>query len=88
MQVNNEMIVNESKTKFYEFGLDEILEINAAPSGEPLDYKELNTKINDAISANNRNIVLNNVCGQRFIGAALQGNIKITINLVNIKVFW
>ncbi|MFX1280110.1 MAG: hypothetical protein ACFFA3_11880 [Promethearchaeota archaeon] len=74
------MIVNESKTRLYEFGLDEILEINAAPSGEPLDYKELNTQINDAISANYRNIVLNNVCGQRFIGAALQGNIKIIIN--------
>jgi glutamate synthase domain-containing protein 3 len=80
MQVNNEMIVNESKTKLYEYGLDEVLEINAAPYGEPLDYKVLNSKINDAIGANYRNIVLNNVCGQRFIGAALQGNIKITIN--------
>lgn len=74
------MIVNESKTKPYEIGLDEKIEINAAPYGDPLDYKELNAMINDAINTNYRNIVLNNVCGQRFIGAALQGHIEITIN--------
>ena len=80
MQVNNIMIVNKSKTELYEIGIDELIEINAAPFGDPLDYKELNKRIYDTIRTKSRNIVLNNVCGQRFIGAALQGDIKITIN--------
>ncbi|MFX1573751.1 MAG: hypothetical protein ACFFB0_13460 [Promethearchaeota archaeon] len=58
----------------------EPLEINAAPNGEPIDYRELNSMINDAVKNNCKNIVLNNVCGQRFIGAALQGNVEIIIN--------
>jgi glutamate synthase domain-containing protein 3 len=80
MQVNNNMIVNESKAKIFEIELEDTLEINAAPYGEPLHYKELNIKINDAISRNCKKLILNNVCGQRFIGAALQGDIEITIN--------
>lgn len=78
--MNKIIIVNESKTSLYEIGLDETREINAAPYGHTLDYKELNIKINEAIGANFKKIVLNNVCGQRFIGAALQGDIEIIVN--------
>lgn len=74
------MIINESKTELYEIGIDESIQINAAPFGDPLDYKELNNRIYEAIHTKYRNIVLNNVCGQRFIGAALQGDIEIIIN--------
>ncbi|MFX1411443.1 MAG: hypothetical protein ACFFA6_13915 [Promethearchaeota archaeon] len=36
--------------------------------------------IHEAINNNRKKIVLNNVCGQRFIGAAIQGEIEIIIN--------
>ena len=58
MQVNNIMIVNKSKTELYEIGIDELIEINAAPFGDPLDYKELNKRIYDTIRTKSRNIVL------------------------------
>lgn len=74
------MIVNETKENTIEIGLEEIIEIDAAPNGNPIDYRELNAMIHEAINANFKNIILNNVCGQRFIGAALQGDIVITIN--------
>ncbi|TFF98199.1 MAG: hypothetical protein EU541_07155 [Promethearchaeota archaeon] len=55
-------------------------EINAAPNGNPLNYKILNEKIYQIIKKGYTKVVLNNVCGQRFIGASLQGQLKIEIN--------
>ena len=70
--INNELILSmESKnTK----------EIEAAPNGEPLVYQDLNEEIHEAINAGFERIVLNDVCGQRFIGASLQGDLEIIIN--------
>ena len=67
--INNELILSmESKnTK----------EIEAAPNGEPLVYQDLNEEIHEAINDGFERIVLNDVCGQRFIGAALQGDLEI-----------
>ena len=58
----------------------DIFEINAALNNGPLDYKELNEKIHQALRNDNKNILLNNVCGQRFIGASLQGDFELEIN--------
>ena len=58
----------------------DIFEINAALNNCPLDYKELNEKIHQALRNDNKNILLNNVCGQRFIGASLQGDFELEIN--------
>jgi glutamate synthase domain-containing protein 3 len=57
-----------------------VIEINAIPNGEPLDYKNLNEKIHCALFNGADKIVLNNVCGQRFIGASLQGELELIIN--------
>lgn len=57
-----------------------IKEIEAAPNGEPLVYQVLNEKIHKAINNGFERIVINNVCGQRFIGASLQGNLELIIN--------
>lgn len=57
-----------------------IKEINAAPEGNPLKYKILNENIHQAINEDAKKIILNNVCGQRFIGASLQGDLEIEIN--------
>ncbi|MFW9940999.1 MAG: hypothetical protein ACFFFT_08155 [Candidatus Thorarchaeota archaeon] len=73
-------IVNDIETKNFGIGIEEPLEIDAAPNGDPIDYRELNSMIHDAVDKNYKKIVLNNVCGQRFIGAALQGEIEISIN--------
>lgn len=59
---------------------DKKIEINAAPEDHPLDYKELNEKIHQAIDSGYKKIVLNDVCGQRFIGASLQGELELIIN--------
>ena len=56
------------------------IEIDAAPDGEPLIYQELNEKIHEAIRNGYDRLVLNDICGQRFIGAALQGEVEININ--------
>jgi glutamate synthase domain-containing protein 3 len=55
-------------------------EINASPDGNPLSYQELNEKIHQTIREGYDRIVLNNVCGQRFIGASLQGDLELVIN--------
>lgn len=48
---------------------------------EGLHYKVLNEKIYQAIKKGYKKIILNNVCGQRYIGDGLKGNdIEITIN--------
>ena len=80
MQVNKSMIINEIKEKNYEIGLEDIIEIDASPNGEPIDYRDLNVMIHKRVNNNCKKIVLNNVCGQRFIGAALQGDVEIIIN--------
>lgn len=54
--------------------------IDAAPNGEPMDYKALNEQIHQAIKQGYTKLILNNVCGQRFIGASLQGDIELIIN--------
>jgi glutamate synthase domain-containing protein 3 len=59
---------------------EKIKEINAAPEGVPLNYKELNEQIHHAINKGTKHLMLNKVCGQRFIGASLQGDLKIEIN--------
>lgn len=56
------------------------IDIEAAPNGIPLDYKRLNEQIHQAIKNGYHKIIINNVCGQRFIGASLQGEFEITIN--------
>ena len=74
------MVVNEIEVKRYEIGISETIEIDAAPNGNPMEYKELNELIHQAVNMNCKKIILYNVCGQRFIGAALQGDIEIEIN--------
>lgn len=61
-------------------GIDGNIEINAAPNGEPLNYKKLNEKIHASIQEGYNKVILNNVCGQRFIGASLQGELELEIN--------
>ncbi|MBD3196137.1 MAG: hypothetical protein GF317_13850 [Candidatus Lokiarchaeota archaeon] len=56
------------------------IEIDAAPNNQPLGYKQLNEKIHQALELGYKNILLNNVCGQRFIGASLQGDLELQIN--------
>ncbi len=74
------MLINSIKEKNYKIRHEQIIEIDAAPNGEPVDYLILNDMIQTCILNDYKKIVLNNVCGQRFIGAALQGDIEITIN--------
>jgi len=45
-----------------------------------MHYEKLNKLVYQNINAGGKNITLNNVRGQRYIGAALSDNIKITIN--------
>ena len=54
--------------------------IKATRNGNPLNYKELNEKIYRAIDDGYDRVILNKVCGQRFIGASLQGDIQLIIN--------
>ena len=74
------MIVNESKGKIYEIGLEDAYVIEAAPKGIPMDYKDLNALIHEVVNLDYKKIILNNVCGQRFIGAALRGDMELIIN--------
>ncbi len=74
------MVVNGIEVKKYEMGINKTVEIDAAPNGDPMDYKELNEMIHQAVNINCKKIILHNVCGQRFIGAALQGDIEILID--------
>ena len=43
-------------------------------------YKELNKLIHQAVNSGEKDIILDNVNGQRYIGDGLSGNIKIVIN--------
>ena len=45
-----------------------------------LHYRELNEKVRRAVDSGEREIILDNVNGQRYIGDGLSGDIKITIN--------
>lgn len=56
------------------------IEIEAAPNRIPLNYKQLNEQIHQAMKNGYNKIIINNACGQRFIGASLQGNLEIDIN--------
>lgn len=54
---------------------------SATINAEGLHYKVLNEKIRQAIKKGYKKIILNNVCGQRYIGDGLRGNdIEIIIN--------
>lgn len=44
-----------------------------------MHYKALNEKINEKLDISN-DFIINNVCGQRYIGAGITKNIKITVN--------
>ena len=68
------------KKKVYNIEKNKRIEINSAPKGAPLNYKELNEQIHQAINSGYNKIILNDVCGQRFIGASLQGDIELEIN--------
>lgn len=57
-----------------------VIEIDAAPDGIPLIYQDLNENIHEAIREGYDRIILNYVCGQRFIAASLQGDLEIIIN--------
>jgi glutamate synthase domain-containing protein 3 len=80
MQVSKKLIVTKVKKDEIITSLVDVVEIDAAPNENPLDYKELNENIHQAIKKGYTKIILNNVCGQRFIGASLQGNFDILIN--------
>jgi glutamate synthase domain-containing protein 3 len=67
------LILSEVETR-------KMIEIDAAPEGRPLNYQDLNEKIHEAIKQGNDRITLHNVCGQRFIGASLQGDLELIIN--------
>ena len=56
------------------------IKITATLEGAPLDYKELNEQIHHAIEEGYTKIILNGVCGQRFIGASLEGDLELEIN--------
>lgn len=43
-------------------------------------YKELNELIHQAVDSGKKNIILDNVNGQRYIGGGLSGDIRITVN--------
>lgn len=54
--------------------------IDAAPGGEPMSYQNLNQKIHEALESGEKHLFLQQVCGQRFIGAALRGSdVKIEV---------
>ena len=67
------LILNELETR-------KAVEIDAAPEGSPLNYQDLNEKIHEKIRQGKNRITLNNVCGQRFIAASLQGDLELVIN--------
>ncbi len=72
------MIESEEKTQRKN---DVMFRIDAAPEGEPwVRYKALNEKIHQAINNGYKNLTLDNICGQRFIAASLQGDLEIIIN--------
>lgn len=73
------MVINEID-KSCKISFKEPYRIDAAPEGEPLDYRDLNARVYEAVNANYKKIIINNVCGQRFIGAALQKDVEIIIN--------
>ncbi len=53
--------------------------INAEPEGWPMDYRELNKKIRKAIRDGYTHLILQNVKGQRFIGAGIKEPVTIEI---------
>lgn len=77
MQENKELINMEKM--LIPFKESEAVEINALKNGTILSYKDLNELIHQELKKGAKNIIINNVCGQRFIGAALQGDIKLLI---------
>ncbi|MFX1238311.1 MAG: hypothetical protein ACFFAS_07745 [Promethearchaeota archaeon] len=59
---------------------EKIIEINAAPNNNPLNYRGLNEEVHQAIKSNPKKIIINDACGQRFIAASLQGDLELEIN--------
>ncbi len=62
------------------FDKNEAYIIDAVEDGSPMPYKKLNQLIHEGLDKGYKRIILNNVCGQRFLGAALEGDIQIFIN--------
>jgi len=75
------MLINKLKKEDeIEMELENSIIINANPSFKAMDYRELNERIHQAMELGYKRIILNNVCGQRFIGASLQGDLELIIN--------
>lgn len=74
------MIVNDLERNSIEVERNRSIVIDAAPNGNPMDYRKLNGLIHQAIDQSYKKLTLNNICGQRFIGASLQGDLKVEIN--------
>ncbi len=49
-------------------------------NAQGMPYKQLNDLIHQAVGTNSKEIILDNVNGQRYIGAGLSGKVNITIN--------
>ena len=64
------------KTLKVESPKSKIFRINA----KGLHYRDLNEKVHLAVGNGEREIILDNVNGQRYIGDGLSGDVKITIN--------
>ena len=45
-----------------------------------LHYRDLNHRVREAAAAGETDLILDNVNGQRYIGAALDGGLRLTIN--------
>ncbi|MFW9898749.1 MAG: hypothetical protein ACFFDO_05755 [Candidatus Thorarchaeota archaeon] len=70
--INSHLILSKDDKK--------TIKIDAYPNGEPLSYQDLNEEIHEAKNNGYNRLILNNVCGQRFIAASIQGDIEIVIN--------
>lgn len=70
--INSHLILSKENKK--------TVEIDACPNGEPLIYQDLNEEIHKAKNNGYNRLILNNVCGQRFIAASIQGDIELIIN--------
>ena len=73
MNMEEKLVLDKKETRRF-------IEIEVSPHENPLNYQQLNEQIHEAIKQGYQKIILNNVCGQRFIGASLQGDLELIIN--------
>lgn len=69
----------ESDERMSKEEADKTTVIDAEPSGERLHHRELNKMIRKAVREGFNHIILENVKGQRFIGAGIKGNTTIEV---------